>query len=257
MGQKTVHVHIPYPMLLERLEDVLREEISPELYIDGDNLRNADPGVLKDIREKLTQKGLSLTMHGPYLELNPGSMNEDTRLKTAEMYRHAFRAAGILKPRTMVLHAGYSEKKYKGDKDLWMAQSMKTWPEFVLEAERTGVVIAIEHVFEKEPSTLKALLEKISSPNVGACVDTGHIHAFSGSDMEAWLSALGPWVKEVHLHDNSGEHDEHLPLGEGIIDFQRFFTLLKKYASEPVYTIEPHGEEMVKRGIKAVKKYIG
>lgn len=256
MGQKTVQVHIPYPLLIERLDYVISEGINPEVYLDGEFLEKADTAVLKDIRERFREKGLTITMHGPYEGVNPRSADEEKREFTVKRYMEALRAASYLKPKTLVLHAGYSHREYKGDKDLWFEQSMKTWPPFVRMAERLGVVIAVENVFERTPDTLKRLVEEIGSPNLRLCIDAGHLNSFARADMTEWIREVGHLIAEVHLHDNSGSHDEHLPLGEGSIDFPLFFKLLSQYAKDPVYTIEPHGEEEVRRGIEAVKRYI-
>jgi sugar phosphate isomerase/epimerase len=51
--------------------------------------------------------------------------------------------------------------------------------------------------------------------------------------------------------------DEHLPVGEGGFDFNQFFALLSQYKLNPLYTIEPHEEAHLWRGLEAVKKYIG
>lgn len=252
---KKVQVHIPYPLLLERLEDVLSLNINPEIYIDGEYL-DADPGDLKEIRKRFTEQGLTITLHGPYAGLNPGSADEDKRIYTAERYRQAFRVASYLRPKTIVLHAGYSERTFKGDFDLWLSQGMKTWPEFVQEAARINTTIAAENIFEKKPDSLKRLVESINSANFRLCIDTGHLNIFSAVEMEEWFKELGPYIAEVHLHDNRGSVDDHLPLGEGSIDFKTLFGALKAYAKDPVYTIEPHGEDVLKRAIKAVKRFL-
>lgn len=256
MNEVRVQVHVPYRILLERLDEIVSRGINPEVYIDGAELEGALEKDLKNIAGAFGSAGLSITLHGPYDGLNPGSLDEATRLLTVERYRHAFRAAAILKPKNIVLHPGYSEKKYKGDINAWLAQSLKTWPEFVKEAQRLNVTIAAENVFDREPAALKTLVETIDSQFFRVCLDTGHINAFAGADMEEWLRALGPNVAEVHLHDNFGSADEHLPLGEGSIDFKRFFALLKTYAKDPVYTIEPHGEEEMKRAVVAIRKFL-
>lgn len=243
-------------MLLARLDEFASMGINPEVYIDGEELDNADEKDLLAIHETFNKAGLSITQHGPYVDLSPASFDEDTRLLTVKRYRHAFRAAEILRPKNIVLHPGYSEKKFKGDIGAWLSQGMKTWPEFVEKAERLNVTIAAENVFDKDPIALKALVEKIGSRFFKVCLDTGHISAFAKADMEDWIKTFGPDIAEVHLHDNSGSADEHLPLGEGSIDFNRFFTLLKVYAKDPVYTIEPHGEDELKRAVVAVRRFI-
>ncbi len=243
-------------MLLERKNEILSMGINPEVYIDGEELDNADEKDLGGIAEAFNGAGLSITQHGPYVDLNPASPDEETRLLTVKRYRRAFRAAAILRPKNIVLHPGYSEKKFKGDIGAWLAQGMKTWPEFVEEARRLSVTIAAENVFDKDPDALKALVETVGSRFFKVCLDTGHINTFAKADMEDWIKTFGPDIAEVHLHDNNSGADEHLPLGEGAIDFPLFFRLLKEYAGEPVYTIEPHGEEVMRRAIKAIRAYL-
>lgn len=254
--EKKIQVHVPYPYLLEKSEKLIEAGINPEVYMDGFFIEEALPFDLERIRESFGSRGLSITLHGPYMDMNPGSADEPIRLSTAAMYAKVFRVIEHLRPKTVVLHAGYHEKKYKGNHELWLSQSLKTWPSLVSEAERLGTVIAVENIFEKEPSTLKLLMDSIESKNFGICIDAGHLRVFSKVDMEEWFRVLGPKIAEVHLHDNHGKHDDHLPLGEGSIDIPRFLNLLAQYATDPVYTIEPHGEEVMKRAIEAVRRYL-
>ncbi len=254
--KKTVQVHVPYPYLVEKTGRLIDMGVNPEVFMDGFFIEEARAGDLERIRNAFAEKGLTITLHGPYADINPGSREEKTRLLTVEAYDKLFRVVEILRPVTVVLHAGYHERKYKGDKGLWLSQSLKTWPEFIERAGRAGSVIAVENIFEREPSTLRLLMDEIPSPHFGVCLDAGHMRVFSEVDAEEWFASLGPRVAEVHLHDNHGRHDDHLPMGEGSIDFERFMSLMAKYTKDPVYTIEPHGEDAMRRAIEAVKRYL-
>lgn len=253
---KAVQVHIPYPLLLERFGDILKMKINPEVYIDGEYLDNADPSVLKEIYEGLSGAGLMLTVHGPYVDINPGAADEDKRMRAVERYSQVFEAARVLKPKNIVLHAGYSERTFKGDAGLWLEQSLKTWPRFAKEAEDIGTTIAAENIFEKTPHTLKTLVRRINSPNFRLCIDSGHLNVFSKVPVEEWFKELGPFIAEVHLHDNNGRNDDHMPLGKGSIDFPSFFKYIDAYAEGPVYTIEPHGEDAIREGLSAVREFL-
>jgi len=251
-----IQVHIPYQFLIKRFDEIMREGINPEVYFDEVSLELAGPLDLENIRDECNRRGLTLTMHGPYSDLNPGSADEGVRTRTVDVYGRAFEAAGYLRPRTIVLHAGYSEKRFKGDVELWLSQSLKTWPPFVNAARRLDMVIAVEHIFEKTPYPLKALMTAVNSPFFGVCVDSGHLNVYAGDGIEEWIRELGPFIAEAHIHDNSGLSDDHLPVGDGSIDFPLFFKLLKAHARDPVFTIEPHGEEMMMRAIPAVKRLL-
>lgn len=253
---RPVQVHIPFHMLRSRMEEVAEFGINPEVFLDVDEVEGMPKEALRRIRDLFGRLGRRITMHGPYAGLNPGSMDERKRVYTEGVYMRALEAASHLGPEKMVLHACYDEKTYRGDADLWMYQSMKTWPAVVREAERLGVTVVAENIFEKRPDTLKRLVEEVGSKSFRVCIDSGHLNVFSEADTRQWFSTLGPFIKEVHVHDNFGSFDDHLPVGEGVIDFDEFFGCLREYTTDAVITIEAHGEEEVRRGLEAVKRYL-
>jgi len=58
------------------------------------------------------------------------------------------------------------------------------------------------------------------------------------------------------MHDNFKTSDDHLPPGDGEIDFDLFFQLIKDYGVNPIYTIEPHKVEYLERSLQICRKYI-
>jgi sugar phosphate isomerase/epimerase len=124
-------------------------------------------------------------------------------------------------------------------------------------AEALDLRLALENVYEENPSILRRLLEAIDSSSLGYCLDTGHGHIFSQVPLPEWVEALGPWLIEVHLHDNHRQADEHLPLGFGEIDFPSVFANLQGKNLQPIYTLEPHLREHLEPSLKAIEKYLG
>ena len=253
---KRIQVHVPYEMLLERTDEALKLGINPEVFLNSDTLERTDPSDLKMIRKEFGARDLRITMHGPYRGLNPGSADELKRLKTVEVYRHALDAASYLGPVNIVMHAGYDQAMFGGDVGHWMNQSLKTWPVILAEAAKLGITIAAENIFEKNPETLKLLIDTVGSPRLRVCLDSGHINLYSEVTPQVWFKELGPLIAELHLHDNNGKIDDHLPLGDGTIDFDSYFKAIKDYCADPIYTIEPHGEEVLERALEGVQKYL-
>jgi sugar phosphate isomerase/epimerase len=138
----------------------------------------------------------------------------------------------------------------------WLKNSINFWNGFVPQAKKLGCIIAIENIFEKEPSTLRGLLEAIDEPCFRHCFDVGHWNMFCTGTLEEWFAELGPFIAESHIHDNSGQADDHLPPGEGQIDFTRLFTLLKQSAPDSVLTIEAHTIKRLERARKALDKLL-
>ena len=79
---------------------------------------------------------------------------------------------------------------------------------------------------------------------------------FTTGTLEEWFSELGPFIAECHIHDNHGQADEHLPPGEGQIDFVKLLSLLKQHAPNAVRTVEAHTIERLERARTNLDKYL-
>ena len=156
----------------------------------------------------------------------------------------------------MVFHPGYDRWRYGEKQSSWLKHSLDTFHEVIEATAPTGCTIAIENIFEEEPDTLLALLEACNHPRVRHCFDVGHWNMFSTGLMEEWFAELGPFVAECHIHDNHGQADEHLPPGEGQIDFPLLFRLLGSYAPEAVCTVEAHTFERMERAMRNLTDYL-
>lgn len=257
-----VNVHVPYSTMLDRFDEILNASINPEIFFDGRALEAASSKELIAIRDGFAGRGQRITMHGPFMDLSPGAADESIRRATVERFRQTLQAAAYLKPAVVALHAGYDDRRFDHDVELWFSQSVKTWKPLIRKAEGMGVVIALENVFEENPFAMSKLMDAFPSKYFGVCLDAGHLNIFSrpmlrGTPaMNNWFETIGERIVEVHLHDNHGKTDEHLAIGEGTIDFNLFFSLLKKRSKNPVYTIEPHGEAAIQKGLLAVERFL-
>lgn len=253
-----IHINVPYSMLLHRADFAIKNRIHPEIYFSAEDLDACQEKDAKQLAETLRQSGLEITFHGPFMDLSPGGVDKRIKEVTLDRFTKVIELALLFKPRAIVFHPGYEKWKFDGNVKLWLESSLQTWKPLVKDAEELGLTLAIENVFEESPDPLKSLLEEIDSTHFRFCFDTGHYHAFtlSKTPLSDWFEALGKYTVEVHLHDNHRETDEHLPVGEGNFDFDQFFKLLSQYGLKPIYTLEPHEEAHLWRGLEAVKKYI-
>ena len=105
-------------------------------------------------------------------------------------------------------------------------------------------MIHLENVYEQTPEMILALIETISSDNIGFCLDVGHMNAFSDTPLIDWLETLGPYLKEVHLHDNDGQGDVHGPIGSGKVPFEQLFQYLTNEGSRPLITFNSSSRSM-------------
>lgn len=75
--------------------------------------------------------------------------------------------------------------------------------------------------------SLLRLIEHVGRPNFKANFDTAHLSAQRENVVLA-LAKLRGHFANIHLADNNPVDTEHLPLGEGAIDWREFFRVLKR-----------------------------
>ena len=253
---KRVFAHVPYLQMQAHLPFIIERRISPEIYLSADALDTMEPAQLAATARLLEAEGLSCTIHSPFMDLNPGSLERLLRDATRHRFEQVLDAAEILKPEVMVFHPGFDRWRYGETTDQWLDLSVVAWRRVLERARGIGTVIAVENIFEEEPSTLKALLEALDDPGFGHCFDVGHWNLFRKVGMEEWFEALGGRIVEVHIHDNGGDRDDHAPPGEGAIDFRLFFSLMERYAPGAAYTIEAHSREHLESSLEVLSPYL-
>ncbi len=251
-----LHLHVPYQHLAARMNFILERKINPEIFFSAGSLERAEKREIAALADTIRSASLPATIHAPFLDLNPGAIDPTIREATKKRFMQLFEIAEIFRPRVIVFHPGFDELRYGDNRKAWLDNSIAFWGEFIPLAEELGTVIAIENIFEKEPSTLLELLSAIDNPLFRHCFDTGHWNMFATVTLEEWFELLGGFIAEAHIHDNHGTADEHLPVGEGDIDFGRFFSLLGRYAPDAVRTVELHTLDRIERGLRSVARFI-
>lgn len=87
--------------------------------------------------------------------------------------------------------------------------------------------------------TLVKFVEEINRDNLEIVFDIGHCHHTNG-DIVTDVLACGSRLHHLHLHDNMGDGDSHLPLGEGNIDYKSFCDALRQVNYDGLYMMEFH-----------------
>jgi sugar phosphate isomerase/epimerase len=246
------HIHVPYHRIGEYLHFIHANRINLEVYFASHTLDRLKSFDILNLNRELDY-GPLFSIHAPFMDLSPGAIDPKIRAVTFERFSQVFDIAEILKPRSIVFHSGYEKWKYSLKFDVWLEQSLKTWKSLTKRAADSNLKIAIENVFEDEPTNLRLLMEEMGSHHFGICFDTGHFNLFSKMPVNAWLDQLSPYIVEIHLHDNFGKADDHIAIGEGTFDFDMLFSIVKD--SELIYTIEGHSPEDVLKSIERLKGY--
>ena len=121
-------------------------------------------------------------------------------------------------------------------------------------AQRQAELQNLDEKLEERARDLRRLLETLNSNGVCFCFDTGHFNVFARAPLEDWMEQLGRFIGHLHLHDNFGKFDEHLPVGNATFPFERFFAALKDLNVRPTITLEAHAQEHLWQSLENLQK---
>lgn len=174
-------------------------------------------------------------MHGPFGDLCPGSFDHKIRQVSAYRIGQGLTIAKKLNVEHIVLHHGYVPNTSPPAN--WITRSYDFWRDILTKVPDT-THIHLENYLDEKPDILLELVQKLGDERIGICLDIGHAHAFSKQSAVDWVNALASNVTYVHLHDNCGSKDEHLPLGQGNLPLQEVLAALEAYAPGAIWAIE-------------------
>ncbi|RLA85048.1 MAG: hypothetical protein DRG31_03935 [Deltaproteobacteria bacterium] len=245
-----VHFAIPYAILKERLREVISLGLCPEIYFDAKALKDATPEELDRLKRTLREAKLTCSIHGPYMDLSPGAMDPGVRDVTLRRFMDTLRVSEILEPLNIVFHPGYIPMVHREYLGLWMEKARELWLQVFEEARRMGLRVSLENVFDDTPEVLHGLLSGMEG-EVGFCLDPAHQLLYSSTPLQEWIRSMGDFLTEVHIHNNHGFADEHLPPDEGVLDFG---PILKGLPGDNLLlTLEVHQEEKVLKGFRVLQ----
>lgn len=238
-----VQVNLPFRMRDLYMEAFLALGLNPEIGIDAQTLDHADMEDFKAVARAFQKRGRRITLHGPFMDLAPGSSDSLIRRISMERMYQFLELLPVFEPVSVVCHAGWETRRYDWIREEWYARAAVFWKEVGWRVRKERSRLFLENVYEEEPELLLRLLESLRSEDVGFCLDTGHTAAFGTGRLDSWVSMLGPFMGEIHLHDNDGSSDAHLPPGQGKIDFAAVKKMLRQQRKMPILTLEPHDEK--------------
>ena len=82
--------------------------------------------------------------------------------------------------------------------------------------------------------TAEELNYLLEGTNLPVCFDIGH--ANTTNQLDEIIEATEGRVMNIHIHDNNGQQDQHLTVGDGNIDFKHVLKKLSGYGGR--YVIE-------------------
>lgn len=154
-----------------------------------------------------------------------------------------FKAVGI---KNAVLHCDEMENSPELSIDelrACNAESLKILLDYI---KGTDIVICLENLrtnrIAKTAEDLLYFINELKSPNLGICLDTGHLN-ITKPDQVHFIRTAGKHIKALHIADNEGVEDQHImPFGRGSVDVTTVISEMKKLDYQGLYNLEIPGE---------------
>jgi len=249
MDHERLHAHLPWLRCSDFLAPILDLGLAPEIAFKGPELDNLPPARLATVARQLAACARRPTVHAPFFDLSPGAMEPLVRAVTRQRLTQTLQAAHQLGAHLVVVHPGYDRWRYPKLAAAWTTQAAETLAPLLTLAARYDCRLALENIYEATPDTLLELVARLDSPWFGHCFDIGHWRLFAELPQAQWLAAIAPRLLHLHLHDNLGQSDDHLPVGEGCIDYAPLLRALATMPAAPSCTLEAHSPAELQRSL--------
>ena len=204
--------------------------------------------------DTLGSYNLKYTIHAPFMDVNIASLQDKSRLNSIAQIKESIDLAGELDCEAVVVHPGvtsFLSNKFFPQKVIQASNnSIKELGEY---SNDLGVLTTIENM-PNFPSMIYQniydLNELLLSVDMSMTLDIGHAnHAgYSADEM------IFDCIKHVHAHDNFGDDDAHLALGEGSIELNGIINTLEKNNFDGIYIIEVNDYDSIKKSYEYMKK---
>ncbi|MCL7385337.1 MAG: sugar phosphate isomerase/epimerase [Thaumarchaeota archaeon] len=202
----------------------------------------------KEVRILLKKGGLGVICHVPWY-FHMAHPYPSLRLCYVSETLNVIEVARSLDANKIVIHTEFAEglpSKYFGENRNEMFRNFSLSLDKIREkANEYGMLIMLENTDDRA-ATLSELIWLVDSKNIKATLDVGHAFSnYHGDDkaLMVFIKTLGNRIGHVHLSDNFGSGDLHLPIGVGRICWQEVLSELKSLGYDKSITLEVHSPD--------------
>ncbi|MGO8878473.1 MAG: sugar phosphate isomerase/epimerase family protein [Desulfomonilaceae bacterium] len=196
----------------------------------------------KELLNALQESRMEVICHLPTF-VSIADLTESIRIASLKEVLDSLQVAAEFSPLKVVLHPPYLTGLGMFVYDQAKNYGMESLSAIVRKAEDLGLMLCIENMFAKthmlvEPDDFEEIFKHF--PSLKLTLDTGHANIKNGSGKRIFelISRFSDQLGHVHVSDNFGKEDNHLPIGTGTVDFSRVAGSLKNIGYDDTVTFE-------------------
>ena len=193
------------------------------------------------IQDVLHRYGMGVVAHLPTF-VSTSDLYESLRRASLQENFFALEAAAELGIEKAVLHPGFITGLGKFLPDKSKGYAMESLEAILKKAAGLNITLCIENMFPQarflsQPHEFQPLFDAF--PEIRLTLDVGHANLGGGKNKSSeFIRLYGFRIGHVHANDNFGKEDSHLPIGAGVIDFEKILKDLKDAQYNETITLE-------------------
>ena len=208
------------------------------------------PEQTKELEKALKACAVKAVSFHPPIRCDLSALDSKEKRKAVDEFKYAMNIAAGLGAKNVVVHPG--TKIEDADKyDRHRAQSMDSIVELFKYSREKGLALLLENMVDgclcSNVVKLSEFIKDIGEPGIKVCLDIGHANL--KNEVTSGLKVLKDRLAQLHISDNNGVEDQHLPPGEGRIDWDLFRTVLKEIEFNGPLIYEGYG------GLMGIEKF--
>lgn len=174
--------------------------------------------ISKEFEDVSSSYDLKYSVHLPFSDVNISSLNRTIRAASINEVASGIRMGAELGMKRFVLHPGQHSLLSLQDTDralMLSREGLRTLQEL---ASSVGAELLVENMPSGHSIGSKAreLFRLVNGTGAGICLDISH--ASLQNELDSFIS-MKQMIGSVHISDNDGVSDSHMPVGEGKVGY--------------------------------------
>ncbi len=199
-----------------------------DLFLEEDQAVPEKINVEK-VRKLLQKYKLDVVGHTAWY-LPIGSPVKSFREVAVSEVKRYFEVFSKLNIKYVTIHANWPNEMFSTKEGIKF--QIETLRKLVNEAKQYNINLMYEQLDARQDDikSVSEILRKV--PNLYLHIDIGHVNLFGRKPeqfIKKFIKKFHKKLKHIHLHDNDGEKDLHIPIGTGNINWENLVKILKKY----------------------------
>ncbi|MDJ0913518.1 MAG: sugar phosphate isomerase/epimerase [Desulfobacterales bacterium] len=234
----------PTKPILEEIRTIARLGFDYlELTMDPPQTHHSQVGANgMQIKDTLAGFQMGLVCHMPTF-VYTADLTETIRQSSLTEILSSLDVAAALNPAKIVLHPSYIGGLGAFEIQKAKQMAMESLATIVAHADQLGLCLCIENMFPRyngfvEPEDFLDIFQQF--PQLRFTLDAGHanIGDQGKNRFQGFIELFSEQLFHLHVSDNFGKEDNHLPVGSASINFKNIIKLLKKHDYNSTVTHE-------------------